>query len=134
MLDVKNLSTYFYCDGPVVKAVDDVSFSINKNETVGLLGESGSGKSTVGLSILRLISSPGKIVSGSVILDNIHLLQLKENEMVKIRGCKISMVFQDPFSSLNPVFTVGDQIAETISLHQGLSKKDSFDKAKFMLQ
>ena len=134
MLQIKNLSTCFYKENSVIKAVDDISFCVKKGETLGLLGESGSGKSTVGLSILRLISNPGKIVSGGVELDGRDILKLSEKEMIDIRGAKISMIFQNPFSSLNPVFTIGDQIAETISLHQGLSKNDSWEKSKEIIE
>ncbi|OGC14808.1 hypothetical protein A3J90_08640 [candidate division WOR-1 bacterium RIFOXYC2_FULL_37_10] len=134
MLQVKTLSTLFYKDDSIIKAVDDFSFYIEKGETLGLLGESGSGKSTVALSILRLISKPGKIVSGAIELDGQDILKLSDKEIINIRGAKLSMIFQDPFSSLNPVFTIGDQIAETISLHQKLSKKESWRKAKEMLQ
>ncbi|MFC1571094.1 ABC transporter ATP-binding protein [Candidatus Margulisiibacteriota bacterium] len=133
MLEVKNLSTYFYQDGSIVKAVDNVSFSVGKGEILGILGESGSGKSTIAHSILRLIYPPGKIVAGEIIFNGQDLLKLSEEQMIKIRGAKISMIFQDPFSSLNPVYTVGDQIAEAIRLHQGLNKRDSWQKAIEML-
>ena len=133
MLELKDLSTYFYQAGSAVKAVDDVSFSVGKGETLGILGESGSGKSTVAHSILRLIYPPGKIVSGQVIFNGRDLLKLTEEQMIKVRGAKISMVFQDPFTSLNPVFTVGDQISEAIRLHQGLKKKEALAKAVEML-
>jgi len=134
MLEVKNLNTYFYTDQGVVKAVDDVSFLVNKGETLGILGESGSGKSTVGLSIMRLVPNPGKIAYGFVELFGKDLLKLPLSDMTKIRGYKISMIFQDPFSSLNPVFTIGDQIIEAIILHQKLSRKDAILKAKQMLE
>ena len=134
MLKVENLSTYFYPEGKTVKAVDDVSFSVGKGEVLGILGESGSGKSTIAHSILRLISAPGKIVSGKIIFNDRDLLKLTEEQMIKVRGAKISMVFQDPFTSLNPVFKVGDQIAEAIQLHQGLSRKESWERAAEMLE
>ncbi|MBU0672560.1 MAG: ABC transporter ATP-binding protein [Candidatus Margulisbacteria bacterium] len=134
MLQVNNLTTYFYQEDSVVKAVDDVSFSVKPGEILGILGESGSGKSTIAHSILRLIYPPGKIVSGEVIFNGQDLLQLSEEAMIKIRGAKISMVFQDPFTSLNPVYTVGDQIAEAIQLHQGLKRKAAWDKAIQMLE
>ena len=133
MLNVKNLSTYFYQEGSVVKAVDDVSFSVEKGEILGILGESGSGKSTIAHSVMRLIYPPGRIICGEIILNGQDLLKVSEKEMIKIRGAKISMIFQDPFTSLNPVYTVGDQIAEAIRLHQGLSRKDAWDKAIQML-
>jgi ABC-type dipeptide/oligopeptide/nickel transport system ATPase component len=134
MLEVKNLSTYFYPEGREVRAVDDVSFSVGRGEVLGILGESGSGKSTVAHSILRLIYPPGKIVSGEILFDGQDLLKLSEEEMIKIRGAKISMIFQDPFTSLNPVYTVGDQIAEAIRLHQGLKKKEALEKAVQMME
>jgi peptide/nickel transport system ATP-binding protein len=134
MLNVKNLSTYYYPEGKEIRAVDSVGFRLAAGEILGILGESGSGKSTLAHSILRLISSPGKIVSGEIIFNGHDLLKLSEEEMIKIRGAKISMVFQDPFTSLNPVYTVGDQIAEVIRLHQGLNRKDAWDKAIQMLQ
>jgi len=134
MLNVKNLSTHFYQEGSVIKAVDDVSFSVGKGEVLGILGESGSGKSTIAHSIMRLIDPPGKIVSGEIILDGLDLLRVPEEAMIKIRGAKISMVFQDPFTSLNPVYTVGDQIAEAITLHQRMKRKEAWDKAVQMLE
>jgi len=129
MLNVKNLSTYFYQDDAVVKAVDDVSFSVGNGEILGILGESGSGKSTVAHSIMRLIYPPGKIVAGEILFNDQDLLRLSEEQMIKIRGAKIAMVFQDPFTSLNPVFTVGEQIVEAIKLHQGLNNHEAWDKA-----
>jgi ABC-type dipeptide/oligopeptide/nickel transport system ATPase component len=134
MLEVKALSTYFYQDEAVVKAVEGVSLSVASGETLGVVGESGSGKSTLALSLMRLIYPPGKIVSGEVLFDGQDLLKLSEAEMIKVRGARISMIFQDPFTSLNPVFTVGDQIAEAIELHQGLSRKQAWNKAIEMLE
>jgi len=134
MLEVKKLSTYFSQEESMVKAVDNVSFLVAKGEILGILGESGSGKSTIAHSIMRLIYPPGKIVSGEVIFNGQDLLKLSEEQMIKIRGAKISMVFQDPFTSLNPVFTIGDQIAEAIRLHQGLNKRDALAKAIEMLE
>ncbi len=130
MLEVKNLFTQF----PSVKAVDNVSFSVSPGEVLGIVGESGSGKSTVALSIMRLIYPPGKIVSGEITFNGQDLLKLSEKQMIKIRGAKISMIFQDPFASLNPVLTVGEQIAEAIRLHQGLGKKRAWQKAIEMLE
>ncbi|MBI5298806.1 MAG: ABC transporter ATP-binding protein [Deltaproteobacteria bacterium] len=123
LLEVKNLRTYFYIPAGIVKAVDDVSFIINKRESVGLVGESGSGKSVMSLSLMRLISPPGKTVGGEVLWNGTDLLQLPEKEMRKIRGKNIAMVFQEPMSSLNPVFTIGDQIGEAIIIHEGGTKK-----------
>lgn len=133
MLEAKNLSTYFYLDNSIVKAVDNISFKAEKGETLGLLGESGSGKSTVALSIMRLISPPGKIVSGEILFNGQDLLKLPEDQMIKVRGAKISMIFQDPFSSLNPVLTIGEQIAEAIILHQGINKRQAWHKTIEML-
>ncbi|NQT30643.1 MAG: ABC transporter ATP-binding protein [Candidatus Saganbacteria bacterium] len=134
LLKVENLSAYYYPSGQEIKAVDDVSFSLDKGEIFGILGESGSGKSTIALSIMRLIYPPGKIVGGKIDFAGQDLLRLSEKQMVGIRGAKISMVFQDPFTSLDPVFTVGDQIVEAIVLHQGLNKKEAWEKAVHMLQ
>jgi len=134
MLEVKNLSTYFCLEDRTVKAVDDISFAVDQNEVLGIVGESGSGKSTVALSVMRLIYPPGKIISGELLFHDRDLLKLSEHQMIKVRGAKISMIFQDPFSSLNPVFTVGDQIAEAIQLHQGLKKKRAWQKAIEMLE
>ncbi|PIS30488.1 peptide ABC transporter ATP-binding protein [Candidatus Saganbacteria bacterium CG08_land_8_20_14_0_20_45_16] len=134
MLEVKNLSTYFFQDNEVVKAVGDVSFSLEEGEILGILGESGSGKSTIAHSILKLVYPPGKIVSGEIIFNGQDLLKLAEEETIEIRGAKISMIFQDPFSSLNPVLTVGEQIAEVISLHQGLSRRAAWNQAIEMLK
>jgi peptide/nickel transport system ATP-binding protein/oligopeptide transport system ATP-binding protein len=134
MLEVKALSTYFYQDEAVVKAVEGVSLSVASGETLGVVGESGSGKSTLALSLMRLIYPPGKIVSGEVVFNGQDLMKLTEQEMIKVRGAKISIIFQDPFTSLNPVFTVGDQIAEAIALHQGSSRKQAWSKAVEMLE
>jgi oligopeptide/dipeptide ABC transporter ATP-binding protein len=118
-----------------VKAVDDVSFSIGKEETFGLVGESGCGKSVTALSIIGLIPwPPGKIVEGKVLLEGEDLLQKTEKQMQKIRGCKISMIFQEPMTSLDPVFTVGNEIMEVIQLHQGLDKDEAWEKAVDMLR
>jgi len=119
LLSVQGLKTYFFVERGVVKAVDGVDFEINKGEIFGVVGETGCGKSVTSLSILRLISSPpGKIVEGKVIFEGENLLEKSNEEMRKIRGTKISMIFQDPHTSLDPVFTVGHQIAESIELHQ----------------
>jgi len=129
LLTIKNLKTYFYTDYGVVKAVDGINLHVGEKETLGIVGESGSGKSVTGLSLLRLIPSPpGKIVEGEIIFQGKDLLSLSEKEMRKIRGNKISMIFQEPMTSLNPVFTIGNQIAEAITLHQGLKRKEAYEK------
>ncbi|HHV82522.1 MAG TPA: ABC transporter ATP-binding protein, partial [Tepidanaerobacter syntrophicus] len=135
LVEVKNLKTYFFTEDGVVPAVDGVDFSIKEGETLGIVGESGCGKSVTSLSILRLVPSPpGKIVNGEILFRGENLLQKSEAEMRKIRGNDISMIFQEPMTSLNPVFTVGEQIAEAIELHQGLNKKQAIDKAVEMLK
>ncbi|MCD6262798.1 ABC transporter ATP-binding protein [Candidatus Bathyarchaeota archaeon] len=134
LLEIRHLKTYFYSDEGVVRAVDDVSLNIGREEVLGVVGESGCGKSTLALSILRLIRPPGKIVGGEIIFDGKDLLKLSEEEMRKIRGAKISMVFQDPTSCLNPVFTVGSQIEETVILHQKLKGKERLAKVIEMLR
>jgi oligopeptide/dipeptide ABC transporter ATP-binding protein len=117
LLEVQDLKTYFPRKGSVVKAVDGVSFHVDDNETLGLVGESGCGKTMSCLSILRLVPRPGRIVSGKILLEGEDLLCKSDKEMRKVRGEKISMILQDPMTSLNPVFTVGDQIAESLSTH-----------------
>jgi len=135
LLEIKNLKTYFYTDYGVVKAVDGINLHVGEKETLGLVGESGSGKSVTGLSLLRLVPSPpGKIVEGDIIFQGHNLLLLSEKEMRKIRGNKISMIFQEPMTSLNPVFTIGNQIAEAITLHQGLKRKEVYEKTIEALQ
>ena len=117
LLKVQDLKTYFIRSNSVVKAVDGVSFYVGENETLGLVGESGSGKTVSCLSILRLVPKPGRIVSGRILLEGEDLLALSEKRMQEIRGCKVSMILQDPMTSLNPVFTIGDQIGESIATH-----------------
>jgi peptide/nickel transport system ATP-binding protein/oligopeptide transport system ATP-binding protein len=129
LLRVNNLKTYFDTDDGIVPAVDDVSFTLDEGETLGIVGESGCGKSMTALSILRLVPPPGQIVDGEIWLKGEDLLARKESEMRKIRGNEISIVFQEPMTSLNPVLTVGDQIAETIRHHQGLGKKTAWQKS-----
>jgi len=135
LLQIDALETHFSTEAGTVKAVDGVSLTVRKGETLGIVGESGCGKSVTALSILRLIPNPpGKIVGGRILLEGRDLLTLPENEMRKVRGASISMIFQEPMTSLNPVFTVGDQIAEGIRLHQRLSKRESWNKAIEMLR
>lgn len=118
LLEVKNLKTYFYKDNMVVKAVDGVSFHLEEEETLGIVGESGCGKSVTSLSILRLVPKPaGRIVGGEILLEGKDILTLKENEMRNIRGRMISMILQEPMTSLNPVYRIGDQIGEAIAIH-----------------
>ena len=134
-LEVKNLKTHFFTKEGVSKAVDGVSFYLNKGETIGVVGESGCGKSMTSLSILNLIPSPpGKIVDGEILLHGKNIVGLSQEELRKIRGKKISMIFQEPMTSLNPVLTVGEQIAETIRLHEKLPRKQAWDKAVEMLR
>ena len=135
LLEVKNLSTYFYTDEGVVYALDDVSFDLDKGEALGIVGESGSGKSVTALSIIRLVQSPpGKIVAGEVLLEGEDLLKKSGKEMRRIRGEKVSMIFQEPMTALNPVFTVGQQIMESILIHQSKSKKQAREQAIEMLR
>ncbi len=129
LLRVENLKTYFLTHEGTIKAVDDVSFTINKGETLGLVGESGCGKSVTALSIMRLIQSPpGKIVDGKIFFEGKNLLDLSEKEMRKIRGCKISMIFQEPMTSLDPMFTIGSEIIEVLKLHENLKKDEAKKK------
>ena len=134
LLQVNNLKTYFYTDEGVVKAIDDVSFSIDRGETIGIVGESGSGKSQTALSIMQLLEVPGKIVDGEIIFNEENLVNKSKKEMRKIRGNDIAMIFQEPMTSLNPVYTVGNQIMENIRLHQNLDKNKAKEKAIEMLR
>jgi peptide/nickel transport system ATP-binding protein len=135
LLDVRGLETHFLTDRGVVRAVDGVSLHINAGETLGVVGESGSGKSVTALSIMRLIREPpGRIASGEVRYKGLNLLDVSSEQMRKIRGKEIAMIFQEPMTSLNPVFTVGEQIAESIRLHEGLSRRDAADKSIEMLR
>ena len=135
LLQVRNLQTSFFTPEGEVRAIDGVSFEIGEGKTLGLVGESGCGKSVTSLSIMRLIPSPpGKIVGGEILYRGRDLLKLNNEEMRKIRGNEISMIFQEPMTSLNPVFTVGNQIGEAIRLHQGLSKRETRQKTIEMLR
>jgi oligopeptide/dipeptide ABC transporter ATP-binding protein len=135
LLKIKNLRTYFYVRGFVAKAVDDVSLTIKSGETLGLVGESGCGKSVTAHSIIRLIPDPpGKIEGGDIVFDGENLLRFSESKMRKIRGNRISMIFQEPMTSLNPVFPVGDQVGEVIRLHQKLSRSDTRKRVIEMFQ
>jgi peptide/nickel transport system ATP-binding protein len=135
LLDVKNLKTYFFTDEGVVRAVDGVDLYIDQGETLGIVGESGCGKSVTALSIMRLIPQPpGKIVEGQILYNGLDLVTIPANKLRKIRGKEISMVFQEPMTSLNPVFTCGEQIAEALRLHEGLGRRDAMDKTVEMMK
>lgn len=134
LLEVKNLKTYFYTEDGIVKAVDGVDFYVYPGEVMGLVGESGCGKSVTSLSIMRLISPPGKIVSGEILFEGKDLVRASEEEMIQVRGNRVSMIFQQPQTALNPVFKVGDQIAEVLTIHQGMSKEKGRARAVELLQ
>jgi peptide/nickel transport system ATP-binding protein len=135
LLDVKNLKTYFFTDEGVVRAVDGVDMHIDKGETLGVVGESGCGKSVTALSVMKLIPQPpGKIVEGQIVYAGQDLVDLPANRMRKIRGKEISMIFQEPMTSLNPVFTCGEQIAEALRLHEGLGRREAMAKTVDMLK
>jgi peptide/nickel transport system ATP-binding protein len=135
LLDIQNLKTHFFVRGKVAKAVDDVSFSVRSGQTIGLVGESGCGKSVTAHSIIQLIPEPpGKIVGGKIFFDGIDLLDLSERQMRRIRGNRISMIFQEPMTSLNPVFTVGEQVGEVIRLHQHFSRKETLRRVVEIFQ
>jgi len=135
VLEVKNLQTVFFTNSGLFKAVDDVSFHVRRGETLAIVGESGCGKSVSALSIMRLVPDPpGRIVGGSVTLEGTNLLDLDEAEMRNIRGNRISMIFQEPMTSLNPVMRIGDQITEVVQLHQTMSNKQAWAKAVEMLR
>lgn len=129
LLEVKNLRTYFFTSSGVLKAVDDVSFDIREVELVSLVGESGCGKSITALSIIRLVPPPGKIVGGEILFKGEDLTKITETRMRQIRGNSIAMIFQDPMTSLNPVYTVGEQIAEVLRLHRKMNKTEAWEAA-----
>jgi oligopeptide/dipeptide ABC transporter ATP-binding protein len=134
LLSVRNLKTYFYTDEGVVRAVDGLSYDLQRGEVLGVVGESGCGKSVHALSLMRLIPMPpGKIVDGEIRFEGRDLLKLSDEEMRKIRGNRMAMIFQEPMTSLNPVLTIGEQIAEAIILHQRLDKRAAWDRAAEML-
>jgi oligopeptide/dipeptide ABC transporter ATP-binding protein len=135
LLTIENLRTFFYTEAGVARAVDGVSFDVAAGETVGLVGESGCGKSVTALSILRLIAAPGRIEPDSrMLFEGRDLMRLSGEEMRRIRGNRIAMIFQEPMTALNPVFTVGDQIAEVARVHERASKKDAWQRAVEMLE
>ncbi|HNR02877.1 MAG TPA: ABC transporter ATP-binding protein [Anaerolineaceae bacterium] len=133
ILEVRDLKTYFYTEDGVVKAVDGVDFSVRAGEVLGLVGESGCGKSVSSFSILRLVGVPGRIVAGEILFEGEDILKLSKDEMVKMRGDRISMIFQQPQSSLNPVFRVGEQVAEVLQLHKGIKKQEAWKRAVELL-
>jgi peptide/nickel transport system ATP-binding protein len=135
LLEIEELHTYFYTLDGVVRAVDGVSLQLDDGETLGIVGESGCGKSVTALSIMRLVDEPpGRIVSGRVLFEGRNLLELSENEMQRIRGNRISMIFQEPMTSLNPVYTIGDQVAETLMLHQKMRRHQAWNRAMEMVK
>lgn len=133
ILEVKGLKTQFFTESGVVRAVDGIDIHVRRGEVLGIVGESGCGKSVTSLSIMRLVGQPGKIVEGQIIFDNEDLLKLPESRMVKIRGNRISMIFQQPQSCLNPVFKVGDQLSEVLFIHQDLGKEAGQKRAVELL-
>jgi oligopeptide transport system ATP-binding protein len=134
LLEIKDLATYFYTPEGVVKAVDSISYDLEEGEILGLVGESGCGKSVSALSLMRLIQKPGRIVSGEAIFDGTDVLNVSDPEMRKIRGKDMAMIFQEPMTSLNPVLTIGKQLTETVELHLGYNKKEAEDRATELLQ
>ena len=134
LLEVKNLTTHFFTQDGVVKAVDGISYNVHEGEVVGIVGESGCGKSVGAMSVMKIIANPpGRIVDGSVTFEGEDLVNLDESRMREIRGNRIAMVFQEPMTSLNPVLTIGRQLTETLELHQGLKGDDALDKAEELL-
>jgi oligopeptide/dipeptide ABC transporter ATP-binding protein len=135
LLEVKNLKTYFFTDDGVSTAVDDVSYDVDKGETLGIVGESGCGKSVSAMSIMRLIPNPpGRIVGGKILFEETDLVPIPEERMQKIRGNRIGMIFQEPMTSLNPVFTIGNQIEESVVLHKKMSGAEAREHAISMLE
>ena len=133
LLAIENLKTYYYTEDGVVKAVDGVDFEVYPGEVLGLVGESGCGKSVTSLSVMRLVELPGRIVEGKILFEGKNLFDLPEPQMAQVRGNQISMIFQQPQSSLNPVFTVGDQIAEVLQIHSNLTKQELAKRAVELL-
>jgi oligopeptide/dipeptide ABC transporter ATP-binding protein len=134
ILEVRNLKTYFFTDAGVVKAVDGVDFSLQRGEVLGLVGESGCGKSVTSFSIMRLVGQPGRIVEGEIFFEGKDLVKLPESEMTHMRGNRMSMIFQQPQSSLNPVYKIGDQVAEVLRIHQQMTKEQAWAKAVDLLR
>lgn len=133
-MQVRDLKTHFFTEDGVVPAVDGISYSLGKGETLGLVGESGCGKSVSALSVIGLISPPGKIIEGAILLDGLNLLDIPEAKMRQVRGNRISMIFQEPMTSLNPVFTIGNQIMEAIRVHQEVSRAEARNRTIEMLR
>jgi len=135
LLDIQGLKTYFFTEAGVVKAVDGIDFHVGKDEAVGLVGESGSGKTVTGLSVLRIVPKPGRILAGTIRYEGEDLLSKSEEEMRKVRGSKIAMTFQDPTTSLDPLYTIGNQLLEVIQEHRkGLSKEEALEQAMKLLE
>jgi oligopeptide/dipeptide ABC transporter ATP-binding protein len=133
ILEIKGLKTYFYTESGIVRAVDGVDLNVKRGEVLGLVGESGCGKSVTSLSIMRLVGQPGRIVEGKIIFEDQNILDLPESKMVDIRGNQISMIFQQPQSCLNPVFRVGDQLSEVLLIHEDVSKEEAEKRAVELL-
>ncbi len=134
LLEIRSLKTYFFTEAGVVKAVDNATFDVKPKETVGLVGESGSGKTVTALSALRIVPTPGRIVAGSITFEGSDVLAKSEEEMRKLRGPKMAMVFQDPSSSLNPLYTVEKQLSDILMLHRKLTKKEAAQRAEYLLE
>lgn len=134
ILEIKNLKTQFFTEAGIVRAVDGIDLTVKRGEVLGVVGESGCGKSVTSLSIMRLISQPGRIVEGQIIFDNVDLVNVPESQMRDVRGNRISMIFQQPQSSLNPVFRVGDQITEVLHIHQDITKEEGKERAVELLR
>jgi len=135
ILEIKDLVVHYDTEGGVVRAANGINIKIGQKESLGLVGETGAGKTTTALSILRIIPDPpGKIISGSIMVDGVDLMSFTEEEMEGIRGKEVSMIFQDPMTALNPVFTVGEQIAESIQIHEQVSAREAMERAKEMLE
>lgn len=134
LLEIRDLKTYFFTEAGVVKAVENATVDVKPKETIGLVGESGSGKTVTALSTLRIIPRPGRIVAGSIKFEGSDVLAMSDEEMRKLRGPKMAMVFQDPSSSLNPVYTVEKQLSDILMLHRNLTKKEASERAQYLLE